>query len=632
MFRKFLNRNIFAAALALALLAALLPGNACSPPPPLPATPFTSDYEMSGANLAFFTDNDSIETLLAASPFYTGGQGLPSQKDEAYQDARAEKIEEIKAEAESLAQAVLSTKDRLDDVRSAYLNYLSVTLDAEPRLGPFAADSFAQVEFLAAKEILTESEYLGLKTEGMANAYARTFIEYLKVLKAVELGALYLRDSDNLAGYAAVALATLESSVNPAIQKANTQLDEGMKALDSLRGELQPVVASLEKINYGFNQLYTASYYFTLSADEYVTSALRELEAKVDGLTPREGLTKQDIDGIQAYFALFQKWQAQVKQAADSLPKNRLLKVSDFGEAVPGAVYAADTAGNYGKSVKAMSGPLKAEETEKQQSKFGRGWSVVKDAMLGKPAAQTLGLAIDVAGVFGKMSARGYYALWYGELPEDNGVELKKDWETVLENYERNMSGVQTLRTAEEYMKGAEETVGKGAEALVSKIMPDGAAWVAGEVARATAGLVTGFAHGLYKLADQQADAGQMAEGAVELGFSLIGGSKVIIRGSQMAKGLAAEAKAVGKYAVDYVKAARNLAERDLVARNLTAAELKGLTAEVISNARQMANKEAVDLELQKSLQAGAREAKRLLGAASPAWWKNAKETLPAVP
>ncbi|MDO8567325.1 MAG: hypothetical protein Q7R57_01265, partial [Dehalococcoidales bacterium] len=550
MFQKSLSTKLCSGLLVLAVLLPLALSCKQTPEPrpePVPANPFTSNYQVDESNAKFFTNSDSVALLAAASPFYIADQPLPSQQTGAYEKARAKKIDEIKKEAQSLALTVTKLKPKLGEVKGAYISYLQTSLDAEPQLLDFVSAVVTKMQDVDDSEAILESEYNSIDTSGLDSAYARSFLDYMKVVKAAELGSLYLQDIEDLAAYAGLTLTGLSKHNSAVISKAGEKLIQNMKGLDGLKPDVLAIISSRQKIDYGLRQLSTGSYYFALAANDFISKSLHDLEAAADKLTPREGLTKADIQAIQQYLALFERQLEQVKQQTQAVDKSKLITVSVY-EDRPGVAYAAEPPGNFAKAVSSVQGPARADEdANKKSTYFSKDWadtwkgavSIVSNdyqvqlyrAML-KEAQQGVGQIIDVTKVAVDYGVTAGVRRAYG-IPKDvidENVEMSKAWVRYQQNLENNMSGVEVLRNAGSTVKGAEDAVGKGASLGVKAI--GGNEWMAsgvGEVSRLTVGLFTGMVGNVYTLADQSSTPADLAVASLGLAFSLYGGSKTLM-------------------------------------------------------------------------------------------------------
>lgn len=587
-------------------------GQTAVPPQPAPATqkkgPFTFDYKLSESNIGFFTRSDDIMTLLAADPFYSGSQPLPSQGTNDYDKARTKKIADIIKEADTLAQTAIRLKPQMAVMRSAFLDYLTTIRHEEPKLGDFIKETFGQITTLAIKEQSVEAQYKSITASGNDRSLAASFMDYTKVQLAMEMGGLYLQDANNMLAYAAIALQAAENHPKAAIKAANAQLDKNMQALDGIRKDLTDLATSIQKIDYGMKQLYTASYYFSKSANDFMSSALPDLKAKAAGLTPGEGLTAENIQAIRANLALMEKWQTQMRARTDSPDKSKLISIEPRKErrwfVFALSADAAEPPDDYASGLAAVTIPLKANESKKDDSGYlAKGWDIVKTTYHGAQTA--VGVTLDTAGAVAHNTFRAGFGVYYGNSNQEILQDQQKARAEVIDNYNKSMSGSQVLRTAGEYLEGVETGAKETVEEAGKKVTGLGdysllPVWGAGLITQATVGMFTGLGKGLYKLADRQSDATRLVEGGLDVGLALIGGSKVVMTGSKapgLVKGLAGEAEMAGKMAVNYVESAFANQEKKALARE---------TAELLVK-NHLTEKEAAKL-ISNSIQIEARE------------------------
>ena len=545
-------------------LRAKIPGqSAATPGPgqtPVPARqtapPFTFDYKRTEATVDFFTSNDNFETLFAAGPFYEGAQPLPGQGTASFDQARSRKIAEIIKEADTLAQTAGRLEPQMAKVRSAYLSYLSIMQKEEPKLNRFVAETFDQVAALATQEQVAEARYKSIGGSGSNRSLDGSFLNYAKVQNALELGALYLQDAGNILTYSSIALKAAENHPKDAVKRANTQLDKDMQSLDGIRNDLAAALTSIKKIDYGMKQLYTAGWQFSKSANAFMALSLPDIKAKVASLTPQEALTSGQIEAIRAYLALIERWQAGMKRYTDAADKARIVFVEPAQEQrwafLPRRAMAAGLADemvdNYNAGVTTLTVPLKAPDPPVapapgtgEPGYLETGWNGVKKVVHGVQTG--IGVTVDTAGALVQGTARTAVQLYEGDRLKQTWWDVwqdnKKAFKEIRDNYNNSTSGSKTMKTAKEYFDYAETWAGEQVRDILTpgdtssdlKLIP---AFAGYHLTRITTGIFTGFGKGVVLVADRQADAGQYAEGGLEILFTFIGGSKVIVKGSQV--------------------------------------------------------------------------------------------------
>ena len=167
------------------------------------------------------------------------------------------------------------------------------------------------------------------------------------------------------------------------------------------------------------------------------------------------------------------------------------------------------------------------------------------------------GLMIDSMSMLAKDIYSVGFGVWYGLSPKDVTDIWNENTQEVYNNYTKGIAGAETLKTAHGYIEGAEQAAGELAGAGVEKIMGKGyTSSAANFIAKNTVGLFTDLAKGIYKVANPQSSVGETAEGVLDIGLSLVGGSKGVCKASQLpgvAKTAGKEGVLAGKAAFTYV-------------------------------------------------------------------------------
>lgn len=546
-----INKAVSLMLVSLLLCSGLLAGCASfrnAQVKPVVKNSFTFNYELSNSNLDFFTASDSIDTLLSSSPFYSGSQRLPSQKTDEFDKARSAKIKEILDEADALVSTARKVKPKLATVRSSFLSYATDSFKEEPKLQKFVEESFSQVSLLMSKEQIVESQYKSMDTSGITNPHAKAFEETLKVTKAVELGSLYLEDVNNIGAYAAIAIKATENHPSSRIKRANEELDSNMQALDDIKDDLASIASSIEKIDYGMRQLRTADYYLAQEGSHFIASSLPDLKAKASTLTVKAGLTKEDIAFIQAYLAYFEEFQKILSKSLDSVDKRTLISLDqEKGLGIPIA-YAAEKGQNYANAQASLAPSLKSKNKE-SSAFFSNGWSAIKNTV--NKTKLVVGLGVDTAGVAVRNASQIACGLWAGNTTEEIWADMRSNSLELVNNYNRGISGSSTFRTAGEYLENVERAASDVAGSIVEARVGSGwTSWTMSRIAKATIGMFTGLGKGIYKITKTDATGGEIAEGTLDIGLSFVGGSKVVIKASQLPglfRGLAQQGRLLGK-------------------------------------------------------------------------------------
>lgn len=612
-----------------------------------PTSPFTLEYDLSEENVDFFVANDVAETAITGGPFYAGAQALPSQKTTEFDTARAKKVDDIKAQAKAIVDATTEAKPAMAALRAALADYLDVVYKNDPTFKDATIEALGKMEMVGAREAIAEADYAALTSEEPTQTYTKAMGEYLAVSRAVELGGLYLQDADQIAGLAAVYVDAGTGSSNAAIKTAAGELDAAMEGLlgDALKA-LEPVAAHIEGVNTGLAQLASADYYFALEGMGWMDSEMTKLEPVVSGLEARDGLSAEDVQAVKDSYAAFAEWNAALDEQLAAVETSGLVEVAEapFPDLGVDAAYAAEgyePGNNYDAAgqVLAMSTEPKAPE----KGWLAAGWSGVKSAF-GK-AKTVVGVGVDAvnAGVYN--IGRVTTGIYYGNSAKDVIKDVMDNTKQLITNYNNGVSGASTFKTAGEYLEGTEEGAGKAAGAATSwtfeKIFGKGkisgtAGWAVGGLTKITTGMFTGLAKGIYKVANKESSSADVATGLVEIALGALGGSKVIIKGSQipgLLKGAKEGIGAFSKTVTTLVGSAANATERGQISKTLADLLIKkGLTkaeaSQLISNSIKLEINTAVGQYIAASRATMIKKIRDLIAEGGSAFVANADDTL----
>jgi len=520
--------------------------------------PFTFDYELNAGNMDFFGDGDTITTLICTTPFYAGAHRLPSQKTYEYEDARDKKVAEICQEGAKIEQAVNRVKPRLTSMRDYYSAYLSAVLALEPSLQEFVTEALSKMSTSAAEEMYVEAEYKSFSTSDISNPYTKSTFDYIKAMKAMELGDLYLRDVENIMTGAGALLTTLEKHPNTDIQYVGDELDKNMKKLDPLKEDLFAIQASMEKMDYGLKQINTGEYYFALAANDFIMSSMPDLEARLAAMTPNEDLDQEDIDFIKTYLTTVKQWQTDMKEHIDAADKSQMIALEDLPEDICegiSPVYARGDRSDYSSAYKSVAAPAKSTSSQDAPGYLSTGWEYVKSGF--HSAQQAVGKVVTVGGEVWGTGTYGIYRVWQGKAYGNSAKEIwndikdrVKDGVSNVANGTGSMKAPEIYKGAGEILEGAESAAGQAADTgtqiavqtVIQKItgskeggdLGGWPGWVVGGLVKNTVGLFTGLGKGICKVANPESSKGDYATGALDIIAAFTGGSKTIIKGTEI--------------------------------------------------------------------------------------------------
>jgi hypothetical protein len=509
--------------------------------------PFTTDYTLSQGDYDFFVGSDTVDTAIVHSPFYPGNQPLPSQNTAEYENARWEKVKAIVADADALVKAAKAAEPALTALRSEYVSFLEKVRTSEPKAATFIGSSMTTVTALGIKEILAERGYAALMATEATTAYASTMRDYLKVVRAVEYGSLMLEDANTLVAHAALISQGIGGDGSAGAKAAAAEFDaKATRLVADAVAALEPVAAGIDRIDQGMTLLASGDYYFSREALGWMASESAKLGPQVETLAPRGDLTQEQVGDIKTAYGAFQEWNAALSAELASLDTSRLVAVEG---AIPfgimpflGTAYAAEgdvlynPGADYSSSIAAMS-----KAPEQKQGLLSATWSGVKTIF--GAAKTTLGVTLDATAAGVKNIETIGCGLYYGNDRWEIWDELKANAKVTADNYKNGVSGSTILTTANGYLDaveaGAGETIGGWTKSGIEKTwgkgkIADGVGWATGGLTKVTTGMFTGLAKGIYKVANTKSSTADVASGIVEIGLSCIGGSKVLIKGTQI--------------------------------------------------------------------------------------------------
>jgi hypothetical protein len=572
-----MSRRVISLALAVALTATMIPLQGCQLLQKAgvggsTAQPFTLDYQLKQADYDFFVGSDTVDTAIVHSPFYPGNQPLPSQNTADYENARWEKVKAIIADADALVTAAKAAEPALTAVRSDYITLLEKVRTGEPKASAFVGSSVASVTALATQEILASTAYESLKSTEATTAYASTMRDYLRVTRALEYAALMLEDWDTLILHAGTLTSAIEVDGSAAAKTAVAEFDaKAEKDVAAAAAVLDPLAAGMDRVDQGMTHLASGDYYFSREALGWMASETAKLKPQVDALAARTGVTQDQVDDIKTMFGAVEQWNAALTSQLGSLDTSGLVAVS--GAAPLGVMpwvdvaYAAEGAAAYlpGADYSAAVAAMKTQPASKT-SLLGATWSGIKN-VFGK-AKTGLGVGLDIASVATRNIATAGFNYMNGIPRSETWKQWKQNVKEIGKNYDAGVSGAQVFTDATGFLDAAEAGAGKyaggwaksGVESKWGKgKVADTVGWATDGLVKITTGMFTGLAKGIYKVASKGSSTADVASGFVEIALGSIGGSKVLVKATQvpgLLKGGYQGLKNVGKVFVNLAQSA----------------------------------------------------------------------------
>jgi hypothetical protein len=621
-----------------------------------PATPFTTDYQQDERTVESFVANDTLETAMCAGPLYPGSRMLPAQNTLEYDRARAAKVKALVADAVALGAACQAAQPAMSRLRADYVTYLDALQKADPESGEFAASTSQALVTNTLQQAVKQAELVALVNPGAKpnKAFTRSFMDYLAVVKSADLAGAYLADLDQITGFAAIALARYAD--NPKMADANAAFDAAMEQDSAAAAKaLAPVAEKVAAVDDGLKRISSADHYFALEAVGYMDSEVAKLKPVVDGLKPRDGLTAQDVADIKALYEGYAWWAGELKRIVASEAATDLVQAekprtgyNPFGVEAAYAAEGYTPGADYGKAVAVLQ---EAPKPAASQGWASKGGGAIKSAF---GAAKTgIGVAIDSAGA----AVQGVTAVgagwYYGNSTSEIIGHIKGAGQEVADNYNKGISGAKTIKVAGEYIEGVESGAGDAAGKAVAGVLTWGANkagvsadtqktisswsnWAANGITKTTVGMFTGVAKGIYKVGSTGSSTADVVSGIIDIGLGAIGGSKIIIKASQvpgLTKGAYEGMKGLGQAMLNLGRSAATASERKGLEASLRAAlTSKGLTKEAVDKLISDSIKLEIAEQTAKALAATRAQVLKnlrdLIASGGSKWWGDLKGTI----
>lgn len=531
-------------------------------------SPFSMEADedaFSEADAAFAVDGDTIETVLASNPFYSTMQPLTIPAAIEFEQDRRAVVEGIIAEADALAVAVGEFQPGMAKLRGTYASYLNECAEADESTRDFAITALAELGTNVTQIIVATAVYESIEaTEGM-DALSSSLIEYSKVAASINLGALALQDLEEVLGSAAITLEVMKSVDNANIDAAGQQFDSDMATADALVEQSSAIANHMTTIDYGLRQLATADYYFGLEAVGFMAEEIEKLDELIANAEANDNVTEADLVFLADQIDIYRDWNDWLYESLESLDTSGSIEVSDD---------AAHTTSPFALGVESAYGSYAPQEDYSPGSAFGKAGSVIGSGLktvgdglkwtwggirdvFGK-AKTVVGVGVDGAGVIAQTLASVPLGvsnrIIYGAPLSDINDNMVESMQSAIENYDNNISGAGTFQQGTDYLDGMEngaQDLGEGlGNTLGDNVVGKGAGWVLGTGAKVTVGLFTDLGKGIYLVLNKKSSDGDVAFGFVQIGLSVVGGSKVVVKGSQipgLLKGVGGNLKNAGQ-------------------------------------------------------------------------------------
>ncbi|MBF0106714.1 MAG: hypothetical protein HQM16_15485 [Deltaproteobacteria bacterium] len=548
------------------LLLLVLSVMACSAPS-IPQPNF--EYKETVAGLSLQADPEDLQTIMSAGPLYTLSEAVDNPTLKKYRqlrNARVTEMIEMMIEAQVLFDETIQEMPKYRELVLGLLGFLSEGLDEKDpdqgQLKVYVLDTVQRYTNAVIKTTARQANQKGLLKALEETKTNSKSAEALFWYSYYYQSQLMVKDLSHELTYFPGRLVGLVSYVQNNKQKFSSQkfikaisnyeanLDNFLK---DVQGPFQKAIKIELDIALGFRFLLAADYAFTRGSLEYVKDTSHEILKMVEKTPVRGEVTGETKDFYNTYAIWLGKFSETALNDLSRVKKPRelatLIPVSGL---IPTFLLATAHAGVTDWLSQAAGG-LTQKIKGAGEATFGAAsscvtspWQCTKSAF--QTAQKGVGMAVDsvnmAVGVSMDVGANLYYGNSFKDFKDISGgnmVQMYKSWD-------EGKMGSTVLKTAREYLDSTEKGVGSTTAGMVSTVFGDGyTSWGAGKLAEMTTGMATGFGKGMLALANTQSTSEELLEGTIDVAFSFTGGSKAVVKGSQLLTGTQELGKQVAK-------------------------------------------------------------------------------------
>lgn len=543
-----------------------------------PDQPFEASYDMAAADVMnYFAENDTIETVRAASPYYLGNHSLPIAAFEIYEPVKAKKVNEAIALTDEIFSLTLELNEKFMTYRAATAEFIGVAAAREPKLNNFTSEfsEFFVGALVQENGLIAFIEELGAGKD--EDAFIQSQIEYIKTVAVMKLASVMIYENANTVYNAAQLAVLFENSDDPIIKEALANVEKNMENLSELNEVVTKINQKGLELETSIRQIETGEYYMALASLEYAQGAIPAIKKALSEASPLEDLTKEDLETINEIVEFYDVFSDELLESALAMKtpgvfdeKFLAKNGGDFYAVLAQAGPVPIANAGFLDKVKAAYNGVMSKTSSLASSAYNTSASVAsfawnKTKQVYKGAQIGVGVALDTAGALAKAPMDLGWGLYEGNSWEDIHQRQMNNFKGVYSNWKNMKSGADTLNFAVQTLDQVENLAKAGAETVTEfafdkteqfadflseqitgeKLSDDGYAkraldwqkewtvWGMGHAGKLTAGLFTGLGKGVYRLSNIDSTPADLAEGAIDVAFSFLGGSKLIGKASQ---------------------------------------------------------------------------------------------------
>jgi len=578
-------KKLFAKLLVLSLSTMISACGSETPPPDqqaqgtsledILAHPFTMDYEYSEEQIKSLTENDMFETIAQAGPLYIGEASYVQPGLKKFQDLKTAFVGEVTRTAETVETNAQNYAGELKKLKDMYIGYLGQSLEQDKKLAKQAKEITKSIIEPEATYTLNFLHFSSIG-EATENEAAKALLQYQKVALSLENVQLLTLDTAQTIGGLLNLQTALQASSNDSMKSIGMQIDREVASIvDALSTKLITLQQQALDLDIMLKRINSAEYNIGLASVQEIEKEMTQLQSSLTTLSPKEGLTSEDIEFIKELADYYEDFTAQVKEQLGDVNTQELITLETTDNGLIPYAYADEERGYLESAYDMLStAGQKTWSGTKTLAKFG--WEGTKATYNG--AKQLTGVTLDTLAATTKSAGDVIYGAANGNSIRDITDEIDNNFRQIGKNYKEGKSGSAVLKQANEYFENAEKLGGDISSGAVEKTLGKGwTSWLAGHAGKITVNMFTSMGKGISRVADTQATTGEIIEGSLDIGLSFIGGSKVIVSGSQFLKGAKEGVSLFGKKGINFLGKMIN---------NADIKTLKGLSAELLSKTK----------------------------------------------
>lgn len=490
------------------------------------ADPFSQPYKLTKDNVAFYTDGDTMKTIVYSGVFYWGAAPLPGNRAAEFDEARRAKVVEMLDEADRIRKKAFDIRPKLDALRARLLEFLTAAKSSRG-LSSFASKVCATMARNNGKEAAGEIMYDSCAKAASKDAYAQAMLEETRVNAAVGTALCYLDDVTFLT--AAAALCHQVCAADASLQPAADKLALEIQGMGELYDEATQLADAVKRVEFGYRQIRTGDYRYAKAVTSYVRSRLPGLRSALAKTKAGKNVHKDDIALAKSYLGVCEKVASALDKSLARIASTDILPRQIQTIGLGPSAYGDESQDEYAAAFRALRQPSQGVA----EKRFLPTWEETKTAF--KKVQRGVQLTTDTIGNGWDAMTRSAAGAYYGDTWQDIKLDLAKIGQRQSDNWNGKPLRQTTLRKGKEYLDAVEADAEKAAaEYAKSKGAGEWTSWGVGKVGKVLVGTFTGVGKGIALLSDPNSTKADYVEGSLELLLASIGGSKTLLKARQV--------------------------------------------------------------------------------------------------